>query len=215
MDAGVQFSVNISCNKGTSYIYWQLSLHTRTEGRHPKLHTNTPLTCTAGHREPGCLLPQPPEPGAGCHDGKPSRATGPSLELWLQLWKQKKTQANTKTHNPLKNANRRPNHWDGTCHLCRQQDFNGSLPRKGYMLATLSFAQSSSCACMQIQTTTRVKHMRGSYTSWLSNKSNFLNSKTVQRNKACQHREQHTEGYRRCREDTAHGWRGSQERKFW
>lgn len=102
------------------------------------------------------------------------------------------------------------------CHLCKQQDFNGTLLRKGYVLATLSFAQSSSCACMWKQIMNKVKPMRGTYISWLSkNKSNFLNSNTVWRNKACKHREQHTEGYRRWRKDTAPGWRGSQEQNFW
>lgn len=56
------------------------------EQAHQAAHRHL-LSCPAGQREPGCLLPQPPEPRTGCHDDKPSSATRPSLQLWLQLWK--------------------------------------------------------------------------------------------------------------------------------
>lgn len=83
-DAGEQFSEGIICNKGTQHIYWQLSLDSRAESRHSKLHTDTLSSAQQAHR---AWLPAPPASRAGCHDGKPSSATGPSLQLWLQLWK--------------------------------------------------------------------------------------------------------------------------------
>lgn len=64
-DAGEQSSEGIICNKGTQHIYWQLSLDSRAESRHSKLHRH-PVICPAGT-----------ESLAAC---------SPSLQSWVSRW---------------------------------------------------------------------------------------------------------------------------------